>query len=340
MIRQSLDPGSPEVILDVKPDGGIEFMTRAAQGGETTFIAGGAVPVSPDGDGGVNVGVDLRLSRSGNTVTAVFCTSACTVVGTTSFSSADTTVVRGAVLIGVAVTSHAPSQLNTALFRTPPAVSTVPYPWTTSDVGNVGAPGFVTYDEATGTFDIRGDGSDIWGTADSFRRVSRELNGDSVLSARVVSEQDTDQFAKAGLIMDGLAASDPRVIFDVRPDGGIEFMARASAGAPMSFIAASGTAFPVWLRLTRAGDAFTGERSDDGSTWATAGSTTVTMPVDVDGGFAVTSHDPGELNESVFDNVGVTTGLGDGPFGPNLLFNPGFEESTVPDVGPDWVSDN
>ncbi|HEY2153309.1 MAG TPA: hypothetical protein VGH34_21055, partial [Vicinamibacterales bacterium] len=30
----------------------------------------------------------------------------------------------------------------------------------------------------------------------------------------------------------------------------------------------------------------------------------------------------------------------DGQFGPNLLFNPDFEESTVPGVGPDWVSDN
>src|SRR5215831_5016923 len=30
MIRQTLDPGSPEVIVDVKSDGGIEFMTRTA----------------------------------------------------------------------------------------------------------------------------------------------------------------------------------------------------------------------------------------------------------------------------------------------------------------------
>jgi hypothetical protein len=333
MIRQSLDPGSPEVILDVKPDGGIEFMTRAAQGGETTFVAGGSVPVSSDGDGGVHIGVDLQLSRSGNMVTAVFCTPTCTVVGSTKFPS-------DVALIGIAVTSHDPSQLNTAWFRTPPTVSTVAFPWRTSDVGNVDTPGFATYDEATGTFDIRGDGSDIWGTADSFRRVSQQLNGNSTLSARLVREQNTDQFAKAGLIMDGPAASDPRVILDAKPDGGIEFMARSSAGAPMSFIAGSSASFPVWLRMTRSGDAFTGEMSEDGSTWTTVGSVTVTMPVDVDGGFAVTSHDPGALNESVFDNVGVTTGLGDGPFGPNLLLNPGFEESAVPDVGPDWVSDN
>src|SRR4051812_25816384 len=42
MIRQSLDPGSPEVILDVRPGGGIEFMTRSLAGGPPSFVAGGA----------------------------------------------------------------------------------------------------------------------------------------------------------------------------------------------------------------------------------------------------------------------------------------------------------
>jgi hypothetical protein len=32
MIRQTLDPASPHVLLDVKPDGTIEFMTRSAAG--------------------------------------------------------------------------------------------------------------------------------------------------------------------------------------------------------------------------------------------------------------------------------------------------------------------
>src|SRR5262245_53737409 len=33
MFRQSLDPGSPEVLLDVKPDGGVEFLMRSVSGG-------------------------------------------------------------------------------------------------------------------------------------------------------------------------------------------------------------------------------------------------------------------------------------------------------------------
>src|SRR5580765_884240 len=64
MIRQSLDPGSPHVILDVRPDGSIEFMTRSTPGGETTFIAGGP----PEGQL-----IRLQLIREHGAVTAVVC---------------------------------------------------------------------------------------------------------------------------------------------------------------------------------------------------------------------------------------------------------------------------
>jgi hypothetical protein len=40
MIRESLSPGSPHVILDVKPDNSVEFKTRSTLNGETRFIAG------------------------------------------------------------------------------------------------------------------------------------------------------------------------------------------------------------------------------------------------------------------------------------------------------------
>jgi hypothetical protein len=46
MLRASSFPPSPHVILDVKPDGGVEFMTRPALVAETQFIAGGDVSAS------------------------------------------------------------------------------------------------------------------------------------------------------------------------------------------------------------------------------------------------------------------------------------------------------
>jgi len=65
----------------------------------------------------------------------------------------------------------------------------------------------------------------------------------------------------------------------------------------------------------------------------------VVVPESITGEFVVTSHDPATLNAAVFDNVGLTTGLVVGPVGPNLLVNPGFEDSIVPATGPGWVSD-
>ena len=322
MIRQTLDPGSPEVIVDVKPDGGIEFMTRTAPGGETTFIAGGSVPA---------VNVSLTLTRSGNVVSASYCV----LPGTTCVALGGVEFPASLALAGVAVTSHDPSTLNRAtLFH--PVVSSVPSPWGGMDVGVVGVPGHATYEEATGTFSVSGAGSDIWGPLDSFYAVSSSLFGDPMLAARVVSEENTHPFAKAGLIMGDSAPNARRVILDVKPDGGIEFMARTTDGTSMSFVAGASASFPVWLRLSEHGAQFTGEMSADGATWTTLGTVTMTNPTTGVTGFAVTSHDPGVLNTAVFDNIGFSVM---GVSSPNLLVNGGFEDSVVSNVGPGWVSD-
>jgi hypothetical protein len=331
MIRQTLEPGSPEVILDVKPDGGIEFMTRRFEGGETTFIAGGSVPVLPGGP--ITISANVTLIRSGNIVSASYCLGAsCIELGRVEFPA-------GEALAGVAVTSHDPTTLNQALFS-PPAVFSVPFPWGGIDVDVFGAPiehpGHATYEDATGTFFISGAGSDIWGPLDSFYSVSRTFFGDPVLTARVVSEQNTHPFAKAGLIMGDFGTNSRRVILDVKPDGGLEFMARTADGTSMSFIAGASASFPAWLRLSRKGAQFMGEMSADGETWTTLGTVTMANPTTIVTGFAVTSHDPGVLNTAVFDNVEFSAM---GPSGTNLLVNAGFEDSVVMNVGPGWVSD-
>jgi hypothetical protein len=322
MIRQTLDPSSPEVILDLKPDGGIEFMTRSSQGGETTFIADASVPFN-----NVNQFIVLRLIRNGNTVSGTYCDDrgTCTEIGSTTFPA-------GPALVGLAVTSHDPSTLNSVTFLA--FVSFGGY-----DVGNVGTAGDATLDYATGTYFVSGAGSDIWGTADSFHAATQFLTDNGSATARVVSEQNTNMFAKAGVTMggtmggtDGTSPGDPRVILDAKPDGSLEFMARLSSGASMSFIAGASASFPVWLRLTRTGNQFAGEMSPDGQSWSTVGSVTVAMYTQYQGGLAVTSHDPSVLNMAQFDHVTVV------PL-PNLLINGGFEDSTPPATGPGWVSD-
>jgi len=211
------------------------------------------------------------------------------------------TVPRGAALAGLAVTSHDTTVTNTASFDNVAVMTTLPAGWMLSDIGAVGQAGSAS--ASNGTFTISGAGSDIWGSADSFTAVTQPCAGDGTIVGRVVSEQNTHPFAKAGVIVGGLAATSARVIIDVKPDATIEFMARSADGQTMSFIAGAGASFPVWLKLSRGGDQVTGSISADGTAWTTVGSVGVTMASNVFAGMAVTSHDPSVLNTAVFDQV-------------------------------------
>ena len=290
MIRTNLDPGSPHVILDVKPDGGIEFMTRSTPGGPTTFIAG--FPPTPGGE--------LFLMRERGVVTAYVCTTGpCQTVGSTPFPS-------GIALYGVAVTSHDPTTLNHGEFQflTPTVLPMAPSGWSSNDVGPVGIAGAASV--SNGVFTVKGAGADIWGTGDGYREVIRQsLSGDGEVIARVTSEDAANEFAKAGvLITAGNASGVAMVILDVRPNGVIEFMRRTAFQAPMEFIAGSASSFPVWLKLAKHGQQFTGYMSNDGEQWQTVGVTS--NPIEgYDAGLVVTSHDVTALNTATFDHVTV-----------------------------------
>ena len=71
--------------------------------------------------------------------------------------------------------------------------------WLSADVGNVGQPG--SDSRAGGTVTIHASGGDIWGNADAFRFVSMRLSGDGQLTARVVGLENTDAWAKAGVMI-------------------------------------------------------------------------------------------------------------------------------------------
>jgi regulation of enolase protein 1 (concanavalin A-like superfamily) len=183
----------------------------------------------------------------------------------------------------------------------------VPSPWQDIDVGSVGAAGSATY--SSGTFTVKGAGSDIWGSADSFNYVYQPLSGNGQIVARLATIGNTNAYAKAGvMIREQLAAGSKHAILDVRPGGAVEFMARASTGGSTSYVAGASQAPPAWLRLVRSGTTLTASVSSNGSTWSTVGSTSVSMATGVYVGLAVCSHVSGTLMTATFDNVGVTAG--------------------------------
>ena len=78
--------------------------------------------------------------------------------------------------------------------------------WLSSDIGAVGYPGTVVY--AAGQYSVSGSGSDIWDSADAFRFTYRSLTGDGEMAARVVSLDNTDAWAKAGVMIRETLAAD------------------------------------------------------------------------------------------------------------------------------------
>jgi len=59
--------------------------------------------------------------------------------------------------------------------------------------------GSATYN--AGTYTVNGGGADIWYTSDQFNYVYQSLTGDLTLTARVASQQNTDGWAKAGVMI-------------------------------------------------------------------------------------------------------------------------------------------
>src|SRR5258708_9305135 len=113
--------------------------------------------------------------------------------------------------------------------------------------------------------------------------------GDGQISVGVASMTTTRAFAKAGVMLrETLTPGSAHVILDVRPDGGVEFMTRSTAGGTTAFIAGATQPPPVWLKLTRAGSTISGYVSADGSSWTQVGTTSTTMG-SANIGLAVTS---------------------------------------------------
>ena len=289
MIRESTAAGAAHVLLNVRPNGDIEFVTRPATGAQTTWLAG-AVQQPP---------AWLKLSRAGSVVTGSVSAdgSSWTVIGSTRLA------VGANVLAGLAVTSHDTGVLNTATFDQVSVSrgSGMPAPWTNQDIGSTGRAGSTAY--ASGTFTVRGAGADIWGTTDAFQYVSQPLTGDGSIVARVAAIGNTNTFAKAGvMIRESAAANAAHVFLDVNPTGNVEFMTRPSGGASTTWLSGATQATPVMLKLQRTGSTITGYMSTDGVTWQRVGQTSFSSG-NATIGLAVTSHDPSVINASTFDQV-------------------------------------
>lgn len=181
----------------------------------------------------------------------------------------------------------------------------LPSPWQNRDIGSVAIAGSASY--SGGTFTVRGAGSDIWNTLDEFHYAYQTLNGDGTIIARVASVQNTNVWAKAGvMIRDGLSDAARHAMMVVTPGSGSSFQRRTAVGGASTNTQGPVVVSPYWVRLVRTGSTLTGSISSDGASWTTIGSDTIALGTSAMVGLAVTSHDDTQLCTATFTNVSIS----------------------------------
>ena len=198
--------------------------------------------------------------------------------------------------------------------------------------------------------EVMAGGSDVNGTYDSFRFVSKPANDSATESAEcratITSFTDSNEYAKAGVMARwGDTPDAGMAMLNVFPDGTIALIARPATGAPTTETKVdAGAALPVQLRLeVVAGKATATYRTDNGA-WRSAGTAVVPTESDFRIGLAVCAHTDGVLTtvkatlgdagDAVLPSISETTQR---PSGTSALTNGSFEQQgSASDLAADW----
>ena len=180
----------------------------------------------------------------------------------------------------------------------------LPAEWQKADIGSVGQAGASHY--TSGTFTLFGSGTDIWDAADAFQYAYQALHGDGQIVARVFRLDETDGWAKAGVMIRETLSPDSRFAMTVvTPDNGTSLQYRPQAGGGCSLLWGPGLSAPAWVKLVRSGNTFSGAASTDGVTWTSIGSVDIPMGTVVYIGLCVTAHNNSLRACALIDSVSI-----------------------------------
>jgi regulation of enolase protein 1 (concanavalin A-like superfamily) len=197
--------------------------------------------------------------------------------------------------------------------------SSLPTGWQSRDIGAVAAAGSVTVDPGSpafpsSTFTVRGSGADIWGTRDEFHYVYRNVSGDFGVLVDFRGVDNVDQWTKAGLmIRSGTDPGAAHVSLFVTPTAvkGVSLQARLQNGGSSVELARVPVPPPASLRLSRQGSIVRAEWiAADGGAWNELPPVRITLPSDVQIGFAVSSHSDGKIAAATFFGFEIGTSIG------------------------------
>jgi len=288
MIRATRDPSSQHAFMLVSGGRGLAFQRRRLPG-DTSLSSDPIAGAAPKW---------LRLSRRGDRFDAYAGDDGRTwkLVGT------DTIKMGTTVEAGFALTSHDPTASATAVFSNT-ALTRLPR-WTGEDIGRTGVAGSQTI--TSDRIDVLGAGADVWSSADAFRFVWRPMSGDGEIVARLLSVDAIRAWTKAGvMIRASRDAGAPHAFMLMSAGKGAAFQRRLTSGGETLNTSAGVPAVPVWLRVVRQGNLFSGYLSSDGRTWRLVATEQIAMGRDVLAGLAVSSHTETARARAVFDNVTI-----------------------------------
>jgi hypothetical protein len=187
-----------------------------------------------------------------------------------------------------------------------------------------------SYDASTWpVYTINGRGRDIWGRHDEFYYLSQyPFIGNGSIQAQVLSMDNTDPWAKAGVMMreKWTPYSKYAAVF-VTPGQGVTFQYRDVEDGPSISITKPGVSAPQFLRLVRNIDGtFEAKHSDNPFVWqdVNAPGTAPVFPTIAMGtiddpniyvGSAVTSHNANQICSADFNELLIS------PLPPNWIFD-------------------
>jgi hypothetical protein len=168
----------------------------------------------------------------------------------------------------------------------------------------------------TGTYTITATGADIWNTEDQFHYTFKTLTGAGSITAQVLSVDNTDPWAKAGvMIRETLGAGSKFAAVYITPGSGCSFQGRTDTDVAAVSDSAVRTAeqqaiaAPYWVKLERdiIGN-FSASYSSNGSNWIPMswGPQNISMNTNVYIGLALTSHNNNATCQATFSNVTMT----------------------------------
>jgi hypothetical protein len=166
---------------------------------------------------------------------------------------------------------------------------------------------------------MNGTGEDIWGTVDQGRFAYKQLTGNGTIVARIESIDNTDGWAKAGvMIRQSLNAGSSWAHAIVSAANGARFQARLTTATDATSDTSLGTLpeemtgvrAPAWVKLERIGNVFNVYYATDeeGTEWVANpwNPQTITMTDPVFIGVAVTSHNVDAVAQAEFTGIATT----------------------------------